>query len=71
MMLEAANQGLGSVWICNFRPDVIRSGFNLPDNLEPVNILAIGYADGEPASISRFETQRKKISELVYYNNVN
>ncbi len=71
MMLEAANQGLGSVWICNFKPDIIRSGFNLPANLEPVNILAIGYGDGEPASISRFETQRKKISELVYYNNVN
>lgn len=68
MMLEATNQGLGSVWICHFNPEVVRREFQLPENLEPVNILAIGYADGEPASAGRFETQRKKISELVYYN---
>lgn len=71
MMLEAANQSLGSVWICNFKPDVLKQGFNLPENLKPVNILAIGYADGEPASISRFDTQRKKMSDIVFYNNVN
>ena len=45
MMLEATELGLGSVWICYFKPDVIKEEFNLPDNLEPVNILAIGYSD--------------------------
>lgn len=68
MMLEATNQGLGSVWICHFNPQVIISEFRLPDNLVPINILAIGYADGECPSVNRFETQRKKISELVFYN---
>ena len=41
MMLEATALGLGSVWIYYFKPDVIKEEFNLPDNLEPVNILAI------------------------------
>lgn len=68
MMLEATNQGLGNVWICNFNPDAIRSVFAIPDHLEPINILAVGYADGEPAPVSRLDNQRKKISELVYYN---
>ena len=42
MMLEATELGLGSVWVCFFKPDVIKKEFDLPDNLEPINILAIG-----------------------------
>lgn len=45
MMLQAEELGLGSVWICYFRRDVVREEFNIPDNLEVVNILAVGYAD--------------------------
>lgn len=70
MMLEATDQGLGSVWICHFKAEAIRTAFGLPDDLEPVNILAVGYADGEAASISRFNEQRKKISDLVFYNHL-
>ena len=49
MMIEATELGLGSVWVCYFKPDIIRKEFNLPDNLEPVNILAIGYSSEEAA----------------------
>lgn len=68
MMLEAENQKLGSVWICKFEPDILRNEFDIPVNLVPVNILAVGYADGEPASISRFDKQRKPLNDLVVYN---
>lgn len=67
MMLQATELGLGSVWICYFKPDVLREEFNLPDNLEPINILAIGYADEKPANPDRFDTQRIPISQLVSY----
>ncbi len=67
MMLQATELGLGSVWICQFKADVLRKEFNLPDNIEPINILAIGYADGQPASIDRFNNTRKKIEETVFY----
>lgn len=66
MMLEAAALGLGSVWICYFKPDVIRQEFRLPDTLEPVNILAIGYADEEPADPERHASQRIPLDALVY-----
>ena len=33
MMMEATELGLGSVWVCYFKPDVIRKEFSLPDNL--------------------------------------
>lgn len=65
MMLEAADLGLGSLWVCNFRPDVIREEFHLPEHLEPVNILAIGYTDQEPASPDRHDRMRAPLEALV------
>lgn len=67
MMLEATELGLGSVWVCYFKPDVIRKEFNLPDNLEPINILAIGYAGGEAADPERHSQARIPVEELVSY----
>ena len=67
MMLEATELGLGTVWVCYFKPDVIKQEFNLPDTLEPINILAIGYSDEQPASPKRHATQRIPLSEFVSY----
>lgn len=67
MMLQATELGLGSVWICYFKPDVIKEEFNLPDSLEPINILAIGYSDEEPANPERHSSMRKPLGELVSY----
>lgn len=67
MMLEASELGLGSVWVCYFKPDVIKQEFGLPDNLEPINILVIGYANEQPASSERHMKQRIPLNELVSY----
>ena len=47
MMLQAAELGLGSVWVCCFKPDVLCREFGLPASLESVNIPVIGYAGGK------------------------
>jgi nitroreductase len=65
MMLQAEELGLGSVWICHFDPQVIRQEFNLPESVEPINILAIGYAAGEPASPDRHDTMRMPLSDFI------
>ena len=67
MMLEATELGLGSVWICFFKPDVLREEFSLPEHLEPVNILAVGYASGKPASPDRHDKTRVPMDNLVAY----
>lgn len=67
MMLEATELGLGSVWICYFDPAVIRKEFQLPDGLEPVNILAVGYPDKEAADPERHGQARVPIGEIVSY----
>jgi len=67
MMMEATELGLGTVWICYFKPDVLRKEFNIPDYVEPVNILAIGYAAGQIASPDRHDQARKPLQETVSY----
>lgn len=70
MMLQATELGLGSVWVCYFQPDIIRKEFSLPSNLEPVNILVIGYSNDAAADTSRFDSDRIPMSQLVSYENL-
>ncbi len=68
MMMEATDLGLGTLWICWFKPEVIRKNFQIPEGIEPVNILAVGYAkDGKKGDVYRHETMRKKPEETVKY----
>lgn len=67
MMLEATELGLGSVWVCYFQPDIIRAEFSLPEDLEPISILTIGYANEEPLSAERHSQTRIPLDELVSY----
>lgn len=67
MMLQATELGLGTLWICWFKEEVIREALNLPENIVPVNLLAVGYADGEAASPERHSEKRKALEETVTY----
>ena len=67
MMLQAASLGLDMLWICMFKPEVVREEFALPENLVPVNILLVGYGDGEAASPERHNETRKPIEATVWY----
>lgn len=67
MMLCAADCGLDSVWVCAFNPAAIRDEFDIPENLEPINILFIGYADGDPASPHRHDKLRLPLENTVFY----
>ena len=66
LMLAATNEGVDNIWIGLFEPEILRSEFNIPDNLIPVNVLPLGYktADYEP---SPMHYTRKNIEELVEY----
>lgn len=65
MMLEAAAQGLDSLWICMFKPEMVKSEFGLPEGVKPVNILLVGYGEGEPLSPERHAQTRKPLAETV------
>ncbi len=71
MILAAAEQGLGSLWMCRFKPEIIREEFNIPEKYIPVNVLLIGYPDpdGLRKTPTRHddENMRKPLSETVWY----
>lgn len=60
--LAAAQQGLGSCWVCNFDLPACREALQLPENLRPVVLVPIGYAADVPA-----QKKRKLLSEIVEY----
>lgn len=67
MMLAAQSLGLGSVWICQFKPEVLRKEFKIPEELVPVNVLAIGYSREIQPKENRHEVQRISMDKLVMY----
>ena len=70
MMMEATYLGLGSVWVCYFKPDILKAEFRLPANLEPVNILVLGYADTsreKALPVDRHAKMRNPLSAMVSF----
>ena len=66
MMLEATNQGLGSIWIEMFDEEALRKELNIPTNLIPVCLIPIGYRD-ENCPDSPRHNLRKDIDEIIEY----
>lgn len=63
LCLAAAEQGLGTCWVCNFDATLCSSSFNLPDSVEPLVILPIGYPTNE--SLFDVEKKRKPLNEIL------
>lgn len=62
LCLAATSLGLATCWVCNFDPEIIRKAFRLPEGMEPIAIIPIGYpadTDVIPAK------KRKAMDEIV------
>jgi len=66
MTLQATELGLATCWICNFDPEKTRELLKLPENLEPVVILPLGYPL-DASDPDRHSEKRKPLSEIVSY----
>ena len=66
MMLAACDLGIGSTWVMHFDPFAMRSEFNIPENIEPVALLVMGYPapDAEPLNM---HYQYRPLEETVIY----
>jgi len=63
MTLAAADLGLGTCWIGAFDPQKVSNAMGLPDGIEPIALLTLGYPK-EPGR----EKKRKSLDELVRYD---
>ena len=67
MLHAATDMGLGTLWMTWFDPSVIMKEFNVPKNYVPVNILLMGYTEGNPLSPDRHARTRKDLEDTVFY----
>lgn len=61
--LSAAEIGLGTCWVCNFNPNILKQALRLSSTMEPVAIFPLGYINEEKNLIP--EKKRKSLSELT------
>lgn len=62
LCLAATEQGLGTCWVCNFDAALCRQVMSLPENIEPVALIPIGY----PAETEIPEKKRKSMEEITH-----
>ena len=67
MMLAAQSLGVGTTWVMYFVPEAIREELQVPDTLELVALLMMGYPapDAKPAPA---HAESKRMDEIVFYN---
>ena len=63
--LAAAEQGLGSCWVCNFDPDMLKDNLHLSPNMYPVAIIRLLMNFLEPLKQRYSARNRKDITEIV------
>lgn len=61
--LAVAEIGLGTCWVCNFDPDILREALDIPPHLEAIAIFPLGYVDKEKSI--RPEKNRKLLSDIT------
>lgn len=68
IVLEATNLGVDNIWVRRFDIVGAKKEFSLPDNIEPICLIPMGYADksytGNP-----MHTVRKNLEETVIFEN--
>ena len=67
MMLAAQNEGVGTCWVMHFNPMAMRESFNIPENIEPVALLVMGYPSEDAKPIS-MHYEFRPMEEVVVYD---
>lgn len=66
MLLQAAELGLGSVWIGTYpdekRINGLKKHFNMPEHITPFVVIAIGYSEDKHKFVDRYDSSK------VHYN---
>lgn len=65
MMMEAEEQGLGTCWVCHFKPEVALEQFDLPKGVYPYHMLVCGYPADHIADPEHRETRTIPLSDFL------
>ena len=67
MMLAAFEMGVGSTWVMHFDPFAMREAFAIPENIEPVALLVMGYP-AEDAKPLHLHSEFRPLEDVVRYD---
>ena len=73
IILEAWEQGLGTVWVGGFRESKVRTALGIPENIKVVALVPIGYPAGRDTIGMMLAKKimglgnRKELKEIVHY----
>ncbi len=67
MMLEATALGVGTTWVMNFDPFAMRETFSIPENIEPVALLIMGYPAPDATPL-HLHNEFRPIEDVVKYD---
>lgn len=67
LLLAAANEGLGAVWVGYFHPRKLGKALGLPYGLVPVAMIPMGWPTTE-SQPSDLHSQRKSLERMVVWN---
>ncbi|MBQ3306591.1 MAG: nitroreductase family protein [Bacilli bacterium] len=66
MMLAATNLGVDNVWIKRFDKDIVRKNFNIPEKLEPICLMPLGYRTSDCPENPNHHI-RKSLEDMIIY----
>ena len=65
LTLQAAELGLATCWVCNFDRQILEEAVNIPENMEAVVIIPIGFPN-DPGDPER-HLKRKSQGEIIHW----
>ena len=68
MMYQAEELGIGSLIVGIYKEPLLRERFAIPENLEIVALLMLGYAAEDCEPHPQFHASRKPIEQTVFYS---
>ena len=73
IVLEAMEQGLGTVWVGGFKEEKIRKALGIPGNIKVVALIPVGYPADKESIANRLlkkmvgSANRKDLKDIVHY----
>lgn len=65
MMLEAWEQGIGSVWVRGFDSRQVAEAFDLPQQIKPICLMPMGYPSEDSVPYARWHNSYRPLRETV------
>lgn len=66
MTLAATDAGLATCWVCKFDAVKCAEILSLPNHIEPIVLLPIGYP-ADKTDVERHNTTRKKLNDIIRF----